>query len=152
VSIRVELQFGAVDRGDVPAVVAFRRWAAAALEGRRERGEVVIRLVDSAESEQLNRTYRHKTGPTNVLSFPFQAPPPVVSDLIGDLVICVPLVRSEASERATDELAHWAHLVIHGVLHLLEFDHQTEADAGQMERLETELMLALGFPDPHRAP
>ncbi len=149
-SIRVQLQYGAVERDAVPEAAHFRRWVTAALEGRRDSGEVVIRLVDEAESEQLNQTFRHKTGSTNVLSFPFHAPPPVVSELIGDLAICVPLARSEARQLAKDELAHWAHLVVHGVLHLLGFDHQNEADARRMEGLESELLSALGFPDPYR--
>ncbi|MCB1807111.1 MAG: rRNA maturation RNase YbeY, partial [Candidatus Competibacteraceae bacterium] len=113
--------------------------------------ELTIRLVDEAESSMLNESYRHKQGPTNVLSFPFEAPIPEIDmPLLGDIVICVPVVEHEAAEQNKPLMAHWAHLVIHGVLHLQGYDHQTETEADVMEALEVTLLDRLGFPDPYR--
>jgi probable rRNA maturation factor len=133
----------------LPEDGALRRWVRAALQGRRRATALVIRLVDEAEMAQLNQTYRGKAGPTNVLSFPFAAPPPVQSDLIGDLVICAPLVAREAAQQGKPAVAHWAHLVVHGVLHLLGHDHLDAAAARAMEALETDILGKLGFPDPY---
>jgi len=144
----LELQ-SAVSDGGTPPAADFRRWARAALEGRRAVAELVVRIVDEAESAQLNERFRGKRGATNVLSFPFRAPPPVQTDLLGDLVICAPVVRGEAAEQGKDESAHWAHMVVHGVLHLLGYDHIEEADARQMEALERQILDRLGFPDPY---
>ena len=127
-----------------------RQWGEAALAGRRADAELVVRVVSEEESAQLNGRFRGKQGPTNVLSFPFHAPPPVPSDLLGDLVICAPVVRREAREQGKPEKAHWAHMVVHGVLHLLGYDHGTSAEAETMEQLEREVLQALGFPDPYR--
>lgn len=125
-------------------------WATAALAGRREDAELTIRMVDEAESARLNRDYRGKEGPTNVLSFPFEPPPGVPpTALIGDLVICAPVVAREAAEQGKAAEAHWAHMVVHGVLHLLGHDHAQEAEARAMEGLETVILSGLGFPDPY---
>jgi probable rRNA maturation factor len=105
--------------------------------------------VDEEESRSLNRDYRGKDRPTNVLSFPSSAPAFVGTDLLGDLVICVPVVRREAVEQGKGERAHWAHMVVHGVLHLLGHDHQNSAERLVMERLEKEILASLGFPDPY---
>jgi probable rRNA maturation factor len=134
---------------DVPAEVDFSLWARAALEGRRERAELVIRLVDEDEIAALNRDYRGKDGPTNVLSFPFEAPPPVQSDLIGDLVICAPIVAREAAQQGKVLRGHWAHIVVHGVLHLLGYDHLSKAEAEIMEGVEIEILAGLGYSDPY---
>jgi probable rRNA maturation factor len=132
-----------------PVEAEFSRWAEAALEGRRERAELTIRLVDEAESAWLNGRYRRSPGATNVLSFPFEPLPGLPpTDLLGDLVICAPLVAHEASAQGKEAHAHWAHLVVHGVLHLLGCDHQSEAEAAEMEAAETSILGRLGFPTP----
>ena len=141
-------------RSDLPPPASFERWVRAALTDRVT-GEVVIRVVDRTESQALNRTYRGKDQPTNVLAFaaaPLKCPLPV-GELapIGDLVICAPVVRSQAQRQGVTEEAHWAHMVIHGCLHLLGCDHQTKSQARAMEGRETALLEALGFPDPHQS-
>ncbi|MES9936542.1 MAG: rRNA maturation RNase YbeY [Sedimenticola sp.] len=128
----------------------FERWIAAALAGRRDSAELTIRIVDETESHELNLQYRGKDCPTNVLSFPFEAPEVVESDLLGDLVICAPVVAREAEEQGKTLEAHWAHMVVHGTLHLLGFDHQNEQEAEEMEGLEREIIEAMGYPDPYQ--
>jgi probable rRNA maturation factor len=134
----------------VPGEAMLRAWAEAALTGRKEVAELVIRVVDEPESRTLNRAYRHLDRPTNVLSFPSDLPAVVESRLLGDLIICAPVVEREALEQGKPAQAHWAHMVVHGVLHLLGFDHQNEQEAEVMEGLEQEIMSRLGFPDPYR--
>lgn len=135
---------------ELPRDSELRYWAAAALAGRRAGSvELVIRIVDETEGAALNWDYRHREGPTNVLSFPFLVPPPVQSPLLGDLVICAPLVAREAAEQGKAPSAHWAHLVIHGVLHLLGHDHRTEAEAQAMEALERQILISVDVPDPY---
>ena len=146
--LELELQKAARAR-DLPQRADFRRWAEAALADRSGRAELVIRIVGRREAAELNRRYRNQRGPTNVLSFPWEAPPGAASDLLGDLVICAPVVRQEAAEQGKEARAHWAHLVVHGVLHLLGHDHQVENEATAMEALETGILCALGFPDPY---
>lgn len=137
----------------LPAEAQFRTWAAAALAGRREAAELTIRVVDEVEGTQLNQRYRGRPGPTNVLSFPFDPPPGLPpQDLIGDLVICAPLVAREAALQGKPQDAHWAHLVVHGTLHLLGYDHLTDPDAEEMEAMETVILAGLGFPSPYEAP
>ncbi len=138
-----------VDAPGLPSEADFRAWAEEVLRGRREQTELLIRIVDIGEMARLNRDYRNKKGPTNVLSFPFQAPAPVASDLLGDLVICAPVVRQESLDQGKPERAHWAHLTVHGILHLLGYDHQEAADAWAMEDLETAILGRLGFPSPY---
>ena len=112
--------------------------------------ELSLRLVDEAECADLNQRYRGKAGPTNVLSFPFEPPPGIKGPrYLGDLVICVPVVVREVAEQGKAPEAHWAHLVVHGVLHLLGYDHLDEAEAQEMEALETRLLANLGFPPPY---
>jgi probable rRNA maturation factor len=135
---------------DAPSDRQFQRWAEAALRVRCERADMVIRIVDENEMRQLNRDYRGKNKSTNVLSFPFEPPPPVDSDLIGDLVICAPVVQREAVQQNKPPLAHWAHMVVHGSLHLLGYDHLEDTEAERMERLETEILRVLGYSDPYR--
>jgi len=146
--LEVEIQH-ATEYLDLPAEADFIRWVGAALQREPARLEVVIRLVDEAESRHLNLTYRGKDGPTNVLSFPFEAPPGVPSHLLGDLVICAPVVVAEARAQGKTELAHWAHMVVHGVLHLQGYDHQNDAEAQRMEALERSILAHLHFPDPY---
>ena len=111
--------------------------------------ELSIRITDIEEAARLNERYRAKSGPTNVLSFPADIPDVAQSGLIGDLVICAPVVLKEASEQHKSAQAHWAHLVIHGLLHLLGHDHQTDPEAAAMEALETRLLQHFGFSDPY---
>ena len=116
----------------------------------QEEAEVTIRLVDEAESNQLNLTYRGKDKPTNVLSFPFECPPGVELPLLGDLIICRQVVEREANEQNKPLLAHWAHMVVHGSLHLLGYDHIDDEEAEEMEALEVEFMQALGYDNPYQ--
>ncbi len=148
-TLELDLQI-ALDLPRLPAETDFRRWAEAALAGadHRQDAELTLRIVNEAESAALNETYRHKQGPTNVLSFPFEAPPEVDSTLLGDIVICAPVVLREAIVQGKSPEAHWAHLVAHGVLHLLGYDHD-EAQAEAMESLEIRILAGLGFPDPY---
>ncbi|EEQ12819.1 metalloprotease [Yersinia frederiksenii ATCC 33641] len=115
----------------------------------QEVAEVTIRLVDEAESHELNLTYRGKDKSTNVLSFPFEAPPEIELPLLGDLIICRQVVEQEAVEQDKALLAHWAHMVVHGSLHLLGYDHIVDDEAEEMESIETEIMQNLGYPDPY---
>lgn len=128
-------------------------WASTALKGRTdfEEPELTIRLTDEEESQALNSEYRGKDKPTNVLSFPFEMPPGIPLELLGDLVICVGVVEQEAQEQAKTTEAHWAHMVIHGCLHLLGYDHIKDNEAEEMEALERDLLASLGYPDPYAA-
>lgn len=146
--IDLDLQIASAAPG-LPAEDDFRRWTEAALSGRRAEAELTIRVVDEQESAELNGTYRHKPGPTNVLSFPFQAPPGVELPLLGDIVICAPVVVREAAEQGKAAAAHWAHMTVHGCLHLLGYDHIDPAEAALMEALETDVLSALGYADPY---
>ncbi len=117
--------------------------------------EITIRIVDIEESSELNQTYRGKTGPTNVLSFPFEAPPGIDIHLLGDiplgdLVICAPIVEKEAVEQDKEREAHWAHMVVHGTLHLQGYDHIEDEEALIMEGLETVIIKELNYPDPYK--
>lgn len=133
----------------VPEVELFQRWAeAAGPEGQAE-AELAIRIVDEAESAALNQTYRHKSGPTNVLSFPCEVLPGIPNALLGDLVICAPVVEREAREQGKPPVAHWAHMVIHGVLHLRGYDHQDETEAERMETLEVEILARFDYSNPY---
>jgi probable rRNA maturation factor len=146
--LRVSVDNASLEPG-VPADAEFCRWIAAALVGRRPEAEVAIRIVDEAEGAGLNATYRHKQGATNVLSFPAELPAGVPLPVLGDLVICAPVVAREAREQGKPPEAHWAHLVVHGCLHLLAFDHEDEAEAAEMEALERSILAAMGYPDPY---
>lgn len=140
-----------VSRAGLPASASFRRWVEAALRGakRRKRTELAIRIVGESEGRTLNRDYRGKDYATNVLSFPVELPPEIVLPLIGDLAICAPVVQREAAEQGKLPRDHWAHLTIHGVLHLLGYDHIEDAQAQTMEALETRILAGLGIADPY---
>lgn len=146
--------FYAVPRAGVPAPVSFRRWVAAALQGRILEADLAVRVVDEEEGRHLNRHYRGKDYATNVLSFPAELPeglpPGVRLPLLGDLVLCAPVVAREAAEQGKPLAAHYAHLTVHGTLHLLGWDHQDEREAEAMEQLEREILADLGIPDPYR--
>ncbi len=131
----------------VPSLPSFECWANAACDDVE--AELSIRIVGIEESAELNETYRQKTGPTNVLSFPCEVPEGVPCTLLGDLVICAPVVEKEALEQGKITEAHWAHLVVHGVLHLQGYDHIDTRDAERMEALEVEILARLGFANPY---
>lgn len=145
----VTVQYG-VESGDLPPEGDFRDWAAEALADCRPGAELCVRLVGEAEGRALNRAYRGRDQATNVLAFPVELPDGVDSPLLGDLAICVPVVLAEAAGQGKKARAHFAHLTVHGVLHLLGHDHQAEAEAEAMEAAETAVMARLGFPDPYR--
>jgi len=148
VSIELELQI-ATHAKTLPHPAQIREWVSLTLYNRVETGELTIRIVDEAESADLNQQYRNKPGPTNVLSFPYDPEPGIANRLLGDIVICAPVVEQEALEQNKSLLAHWAHMVIHGTLHLLGYTHELDNDAVEMESLETELLLRLNFPPPY---
>lgn len=120
------------------------------IAGVTETKECTIRVVDRAESAELNEQYRNKQGATNVLSFPFEAPIEIDIDLLGDLVICAPLVIEEAKQQNKAADMHWSHLIVHGCLHLLDYDHSEDIDADKMEGLERQVMNKLGYSDPYK--
>jgi probable rRNA maturation factor len=137
-------------RKGLPAATSVRRWAVAALAGQRRAVELSVRFVDSAEGRALNRDYRGKDYATNVLSFPVELPAGVRSPLLGDLVICAPVVALEALGQDKPLAQHYAHLVVHGVLHLLGMDHErSAAEAEAMEARERRILAGLGIPDPY---
>ena len=135
----------------LPRRPAVERWVRCALEGRREGVDVTVRIVGREEGRHLNERFRGTPAPTNVLSFPFDAPPgaPAADGELGDVVLCAPVVNREARDQGKPRGDHWAHLVVHGVLHLLEFDHDTPAAAERMEGLERRILAGLEVPDPY---
>lgn len=146
----LELDLQRATEAAAPDDAAFRRWCELALRQRSADSEMTIRLVDLDEGRDLNHTYRHKDYATNVLSFPADVPDELLDiPLLGDLVICVPMVEREAAEQGKALEAHWAHLVIHGCLHLLGYDHIDDDEAEEMEALERTLLAELGHPDPY---
>lgn len=140
----------AVEGHTLPSQQQFELWVTNALSDTMEQAELTIRIVDTEESQTLNSTYRGKDKPTNVLSFPFEVPEGIELPLLGDLVICASVVETEASEQQKPLEAHWAHMVTHGCLHLLGYDHIIDAEAEEMESLETQLIESLGFTDPYK--
>jgi probable rRNA maturation factor len=147
----LDLQIACEDSNNLPDKTAFQRWLEAVLLPFQEEADVTVRLVDEVESNELNLTYRGKNKPTNVLSFPFEVPPGIALPLLGDLIICRRVVEQEAEEQGKTLEAHWAHMVVHGSLHLLGYDHIEDDAAKEMESLETEIMHGLGYPDPYLA-
>lgn len=150
--LRLDLQL-AVDaaRHDVPAKRAIAGWIKAALAEQCERAELTVRVVEASEIAELNQTYRHKAGPTNVLSFESDLPLELRGAFLGDVVVCPEVLEREAVEQGKSLEAHWAHMMVHGALHLLGFDHIDEAEAQEMERMETAIMHTLKFSDPYQA-
>ena len=131
-------------RDPAPTRPQVRRWVRAACS---KPAEVTVRFVDSAEGRILNRDYRSKDSATNVLSFPYESG----EQICGDLVLCLPVVEREAREQGKSPEAHFAHLVVHGMLHLQGYDHETNHDdAERMEAVEREILADLGYPDPYR--
>ncbi|WP_461481148.1 rRNA maturation RNase YbeY [Porticoccus sp.] len=134
----------------VPGCDLVQQWASAALAELDRDTELSVRIVDAEESAELNQQYRHKQGPTNVLSFPADLPEELNLPLLGDLVICAPVVAREAAEQSKSATAHWAHMVVHGCLHLIGYDHLADDEAEAMETLETRILVGLGFPPPYQ--
>ena len=141
----------ASDSTQLPEHSAMELWATAAVSEHREVAEISIRIVDAEEGQALNNEWRGKDYPTNVLSFPSDFPEELNIPLLGDLVICAPVVEREAQEQGKSLEAHWAHMMIHGTLHLLGYDHIEDSEAEAMEALETRIIQSLGFPDPYQA-
>ena len=137
------------DSATIPGDEQLHAWVSAALQRRQGEHEITNRIVDESESQAMNKKYRCRDRPTNVLSFPADLPPGVDHPLLGDLVICAPLLEREATAQGKESQAHWAHLVIHGVLHLLGHDHQQPDEADEMEALETAILASIGYPDPY---
>jgi len=159
VKLTVDLQL-ALDDGEPPSrglpdTKQIEQWVEAALKAanyRAEEAELTVRIVSEPESAELNQAYRHKSGPTNVLSFPFEPIPELPMPLLGDLVVCAPVVTHEAEEQGKPLEAHWAHMLVHGSLHLLGYDHIEEAEAEAMETLEIAILSALGYDNPYEDP
>jgi probable rRNA maturation factor len=157
--LAVEAQFAAV-RPWVPAKTALGRWAGAAHraalavrapagDAGESRSRLGVRVVGPAESRRLNRTYRGKDKPTNVLSFPASRQERELCGSLGDLVVCAAVVATEAREQGKERAAHWAHMVVHGVLHLHGYDHERPRAARAMERLEVEILGGFGYQNPY---
>ena len=150
--LHVAISYGLPRKG-VPAAASFRKWVAAALADRAGEADVAIRVVDEEEGRSLNRQYRGKDYPTNVLSFPADLPEGLPDGvrlpLLGDLVICAPVVEREAREQGKPLATHYAHLTVHGVLHLVGWDHENDRDAERMEQRERQILATLGIGDPY---
>ena len=154
-ALEVDVQLGC-DAPEIPPQAEIRRWVEAALAatGDAASGEIelAVRVVDAEESRTLNRRYRDQDKPTNVLSFPAQqldGLPEAAGRLLGDVVICAPVVAAEAVEQGKTVADHWGHMLVHGTLHLLGFDHQTDAEAEEMEALERQILAAGSVTDPY---
>ena len=147
---QINIQY-ATEKKLTPSASLLRTWAKHALSEQLKSAEITIRIVDIAEMTELNQHYRHKNGPTNVLSFPFELPKEIVLDMpiLGDIVICPDVVNREAIEQHKTQKAHWAHMIIHGIFHLQGYDHETDEEAEVMETLEIQTMKKLGFANPY---
>ena len=145
----IDLQIACEQESGLPTAEQIEQWATAAVQPQSDEVEMTVRIVDEPESHELNLNYRGKDRPTNVLSFPFECPDEVELPLLGDLVICRQVVEREAQEQDKPLMAHWAHMVVHGSLHLLGYDHIEDDEAEEMESLETQIMTGLGFADPY---
>lgn len=152
-TIEIDFQIES-DVSGLPTIEQLSKWVTNTLADQTIDLAMSVRIVDMHESQQLNNDYRGKDKPTNVLSFPFEAPegvpPEAFGNLIGDLVICAPVVEQEAIAQGKSAHHHWAHMVTHGALHLLGYDHITDDDAHIMETLERTLLAKLNIPDPYK--
>lgn len=150
-SVTMDLQLVCTNTDGLPSEADFQRWVDGVIPSFQQEAELTIRLVDEAESHELNMTYRGKDRPTNVLSFPFECPPEIDDfPLLGDLVICRQVVEKEATEQKKTVEEHWAHMVVHGCLHLLGYDHIEDDEAEEMEALEVELLAAMNYANPYQ--
>lgn len=148
-AIELDLQIACATES-LPSQDDFQRWVDIALLPYNKPFELTIRIVEQEESQSLNAQYRNKNKPTNVLSFPFEVPEGVELNLLGDLIICADIVESEALVQKKLSHDHWAHMVIHGCLHLLGFDHIDDNEADEMESLEISLLAKLKISDPYQ--
>ncbi|WP_434663628.1 rRNA maturation RNase YbeY [Aeromonas sp. NJAU223] len=148
-SLTLDLQLACANAEGLPTEAQLQGWLESTILGFQDEAEVTVRLVDETESRELNHTYRGKDKPTNVLSFPFEAPPGLELPLLGDLVICRQVVEAEAIEQNKPLMSHWAHMVVHGSLHLLGYDHIEDEEAEEMEQLERDILQEMGIPDPY---
>ncbi|WP_417658614.1 rRNA maturation RNase YbeY [Pseudidiomarina sp.] len=149
-NLTVDLQI-ACNADNLPSDASFEAWIEAVLQhlNCNTETELTVRVVDAEEGLALNHQYRGKAYATNVLSFPFEAPVPLPVNLLGDLVICAAVVADEAKAQNKPLVAHWAHMVVHGTLHLLGYDHINNDEAEHMEQLEKDILAALGYADPY---
>ncbi len=150
-ALELDVQYATGSRAGLPARRSIESWVRAALAGRRRGAQLAVRIVAEDEGRALNERYRRRGGPTNVLSFPFEHPERMRPPLLGDIVLCAPVVQREAADQGKPPRAHWAHLVVHGVLHLLGHDHERPREAARMEGLERKILAGLGYPDPYAA-
>lgn len=146
--VDAQVSYGLPRKG-LPSAAAFTRWVEAAVARRRKPTEVSIHVVDANEGRELNLRYRHKDYATNVLSFCADLPAEIEHPLLGDVILCAPVIELEAQAQGKPIMDHWAHLTIHGVLHLLGHDHETIAEAREMEALERQILDSIGIPDPY---
>ena len=146
----VEVQYASTDR-QLPSEAQINTWIEAALQQYSQQFSLCVRIVDSEESQSLNSQYRNKDKPTNVLSFSFEMPECAAgeTEILGDLVVCAPVVAAEAKEQNKALFDHWAHMIVHGVLHLLGFDHIKDSEALEMEQLERDILAVLSISDPY---
>lgn len=149
IEVQIDIQNNS-NSNHVPSEADFERWAKAAVGEHRDQAEISVLIVDIDEGAELNHQWRSKEGPTNVLSFPSDLPPELQLPLLGDLVICAPVVEREAQEQVKTLESHWALMVVHGTLHLLGYDHIEDDLAEAMESLEITIMKQLGFSDPYQ--
>lgn len=151
-NLTVDVQV-ACDAEQLPSNATIESWVEAVLQHLNcsEETELTVRIVEPAEGLELNHQYRGKNYATNVLSFPFDSPIALPVNLLGDLVICADVVADEAKQQNKPLVAHWAHMVVHGTLHLLGYDHIQDDEAEHMEQLETDILAALGYADPYAA-
>ena len=149
-AIILDLQIATDDNQNLPTEEQIIQWLNVILPQFMDNAEITIRIVDEQESQQLNNTYRHKDKPTNVLSFPFESPIEIEVPLLGDLIICKQVVEAEAKEQDKSLTSHWAHMIVHGCLHLLGYDHILDEEAEEMENIEIDIMQQLGFNNPYQ--
>jgi len=147
-AITLDLQI-ACKNNKIPTENQFQLWVNTALKPYNKSFELTVRIVELQESQQLNQQYRDKDKPTNVLSFPFEVPDGIELDLLGDLVVCASVVEQEAQQQNKTIQSHWAHMIIHGCLHLLGYDHISELEAQEMEGLEVKLLSSLNIENPY---
>ena len=153
ITAQLTVQYICTETTELPAETQLQTWVNMALSCATisaKTWELTVRIVDTAESQALNQQWRQQAKPTNVLSFPFEAPPGIDLPLLGDIIICASVVNHEAHQQHKPQLAHWAHIVVHGTLHLLGYDHIEERQAHQMENLEISILARLGYPNPYQ--
>ena len=148
-SLLLDLQLACQEKDALPSEALFSDWLTQALPDNNDEYEVTVRIVDEAESQALNHQYRGKSKPTNVLSFPFEAPEGIELSLLGDLIICRQIVEKEATEQKKELMHHWAHMCIHGILHLRGYDHINADEAEEMESLEAHILSGFSISNPY---